>query len=134
MGRAGGLSWCWWSIGVSRVLRWWWAGVRAMWVEIPLSLWVNAVWAARRVGYVVRPYDMLADARRWWWQPQQRCRFSMGGLILPGRPAVSSADEEVIRISPATEVVSRDLADRLGIAAAWDDQRRREQGGGIGGQ
>lgn len=24
-------------------------------------------------GYWVRPYDMLADRRRWFWQKQQRC-------------------------------------------------------------
>lgn len=31
-------------------------------------------WALRRVGYWVRPYDMLADARRWFWQPRVHCR------------------------------------------------------------
>jgi hypothetical protein len=24
-------------------------------------------------GYQVRPYDMLADRRRWFWQPRTRC-------------------------------------------------------------
>lgn len=33
--------------------------------------WVR--WAATRVGYWLRPYDMLADSRRWCWQPRQRC-------------------------------------------------------------
>jgi hypothetical protein len=32
-----------------------------------------AAWAWHRVGYVLRPYDMLADRRRWFWQPRQRC-------------------------------------------------------------
>jgi hypothetical protein len=31
-------------------------------------------WAVESVGYWIRPYDMLADRRRWRWQPQQRCR------------------------------------------------------------
>jgi hypothetical protein len=35
-------------------------------------------WAFHRVGYVVRPYDMLADRRRWFWQPWQRCGWSRG--------------------------------------------------------
>lgn len=32
--------------------------------------------------YWVRPYDMLADRRRWFWQRRQRCGFSFG-LMLP---------------------------------------------------
>lgn len=31
------------------------------------------VWLAHRAGYVIRPYDMLADRRRWFWQSGQRC-------------------------------------------------------------
>lgn len=31
------------------------------------------IWAFQRIGYIVRPYDMLADARRWCWQPRQQC-------------------------------------------------------------
>jgi hypothetical protein len=42
------------------ILRWWWA---------------CAVWAVVRAGYWLRPYDMLADRRRWRWQPAQRCRI-----------------------------------------------------------
>jgi hypothetical protein len=30
-------------------------------------------WMFQHGGYVVRPYDMLADRRRWFWQPRQRC-------------------------------------------------------------
>jgi hypothetical protein len=30
-------------------------------------------WALVRVGYWLRPYDMLADRRRWFWQPAMRC-------------------------------------------------------------
>jgi hypothetical protein len=32
-------------------------------------------WALTRIGYVIRPYDMLADRRRWWWQPRTLCSF-----------------------------------------------------------
>lgn len=32
-------------------------------------------WAVRRVGYWTRPYDMLADRRRWFWQPRTRCNW-----------------------------------------------------------
>lgn len=35
--------------------------------------WSLAVWAWQRLGYVIRPYDMLADRRRWRWQPARRC-------------------------------------------------------------
>lgn len=33
-------------------------------------------------SYRVRPYDMLADRRRWFWQPRTRCA---GVLVLPAR-------------------------------------------------
>lgn len=33
-------------------------------------------WAWHRVGYLVRPYDMLADRRRWCWQPRTPCGYS----------------------------------------------------------
>lgn len=33
-------------------------------------------WLLHRIGYRLRPYDMLADRRRWWWQPRQRCGWS----------------------------------------------------------
>lgn len=33
-------------------------------------------WLAKRPGYIIRPYDMLADARRWRWQPRERCQWS----------------------------------------------------------
>ena len=33
--------------------------------------WIK--WAIGRVGYAVRPYDMLADSRRWFWQPRTPC-------------------------------------------------------------
>lgn len=35
-------------------------------------------WAAERVGYWIRPYDMIADARRWFWQRRARCGWSLG--------------------------------------------------------
>ncbi len=30
-------------------------------------------WWAVRIGYSIRPYDLLADRRRWFWQPATRC-------------------------------------------------------------
>ena len=35
--------------------------------------WALVVWAWTSVGYAIRPYDMLADRRRWRWRPAQRC-------------------------------------------------------------
>ena len=34
-------------------------------------------WYLAAVGYWIRPYDMLADRRRWFWQPAARCGFCM---------------------------------------------------------
>lgn len=41
-------------------------------------LWMEARHAATSAGYWLRPYDMLADARRWRWRPRQRCGWSYG--------------------------------------------------------
>jgi hypothetical protein len=30
------------------------------------------------VSYWIRPYDVLADARRWRWQPRYPCQFGDG--------------------------------------------------------
>lgn len=32
-----------------------------------------AYYSAVQAGYVVRPYDVLADRRRWFWQPRYPC-------------------------------------------------------------
>lgn len=50
-------------------------------------VWAEIRYAAETVGYWARPYDMLADRRRWAWQPAQRCG---GVLLLP--------DEDVERL------------------------------------
>ena len=42
-----------------------------------IAAWLK--WWLRRVGYVVRPYDMLADRRRWFWQPRARCGWFRDG-------------------------------------------------------
>lgn len=34
--------------------------------------------AATRISYWVRPYDMLADRRRWFWEPRTPCGFQCG--------------------------------------------------------
>ena len=34
---------------------------------------VKSVWW--QFAYWIRPYDMLADQRRWFWQPGQPCQF-----------------------------------------------------------
>ena len=39
-------------------------------------LFAEVRYAASSLGYWVRPYDMLADRRRWRWQPRQRCGWS----------------------------------------------------------
>ncbi len=41
-----------------------------------MLIWSHLVWVAHLIGYRVRPYDMLADRRRWCWQPRTPCGFS----------------------------------------------------------
>lgn len=43
-----------------------------------LSPWRWLRWARVQFGYWLRPYDMLADRRRWKWRPRQRC--GLGGV------------------------------------------------------
>lgn len=43
-----------------------------------LSPWRWLRWARVRLGYWVRPYDMIADRRYWRWQPATRCQFCGG--------------------------------------------------------
>lgn len=38
--------------------------------------WAVVRWLAESAGYWIRPYDMLADARRWRWQRRQRSGWS----------------------------------------------------------
>jgi hypothetical protein len=41
--------------------------------------WVYLRWAVESIGYRIRPYDMVADRRRWCWQPRTPCsRMLMG--------------------------------------------------------
>lgn len=35
--------------------------------------WAYLYWLVESAGYRLRPYDMLADRRRWFWQPRIRC-------------------------------------------------------------
>lgn len=41
-----------------------------LWYEVKSWWW----W----LSYEIRPYDMLADSRRWFWQPRKRCQWSGG--------------------------------------------------------
>lgn len=36
--------------------------------------WIASWWWS--ASYAIRPYDMLADRRRWFWQPPTPCQFS----------------------------------------------------------
>lgn len=41
-------------------------------------LFAYLAWSIETAGYWIRPYDMLADRRRWRWRPRQRCGWSYG--------------------------------------------------------
>lgn len=87
------------------------------------------LWAARRVGYWFRPYDMLADARRWRWQPRQRCQFAQGGYV----KGPDGSDTVRFRLSRGEEILTRERAEEFGLAAAWDVSQR-PRGGAIRGR
>jgi hypothetical protein len=59
----------------------------------PRRLWVEVRHAAVMAGYWLRPYDMLADRRRWRWQPRQPC--GLNGLPPETRAAVIAAIERM---------------------------------------
>jgi hypothetical protein len=87
--------------------------------------WTLARWAVQRVGYWVRPYDMLADARRWFWQPRQRCGFAQGGVIQGPRDL---GDDSVPAIlSRGCQIVDPDQAEALGLTV--EARRLRERAG-----
>jgi len=42
-------------------------GYDIRWIIASIRHWIISA------GYAIRPYDMLADRRRWFWQPRQPC-------------------------------------------------------------
>jgi hypothetical protein len=38
----------------------------------------HVLWWLVMLGYKIRPYDMIADRRRWFWQRRALCQF-LGG-------------------------------------------------------
>lgn len=53
-------------------------------------------WLVVSVGYWIRPYDMLADARRWRWQPRAKCgRQVFAELPEPTRAALVHMAESI---------------------------------------
>ncbi len=49
-----------------------WGASRAR-TTLGLRWWPKETWG--QLSYAIRPYDMLADRRRWFWQRRQRCGF-----------------------------------------------------------
>lgn len=47
-----------------------------MLARLAMRIVAEVTYAWTCVEYWVRPYDMLADARRWFWERPQRCGFS----------------------------------------------------------
>lgn len=103
------------------------AGVLLWW--LPWALRVTLVevrWWIESAGYWIRPYDMLADARRWRWRPRQRCQFAQGGYVR----ARDGSDTVPFVLSPGEEIITRERAEALGLGAAWDAEERRKGGSG----
>lgn len=40
-----------------------------------VSLWWWARYVMINIGYRIRPYDMIVDRRRWFWQPRTPCGY-----------------------------------------------------------
>lgn len=89
--------------------------------------WAVACWAVQRVGYWVRPYDMLTDARRWFWQPRQRCGFARGGVIQGPRDL--GDDSIPFMLSPGRQITDPDEAAALGLTveARWLHNRNSKE-------
>lgn len=91
--------------------------VRAPWLfRVTLG---EVRWWVESVGYWFRPYDMLADARRWRWQARTPCQ--RGGIVT----GVSDRPDLVrFLLSQGEKITTRERAVELGLAAAWDASRR----------
>lgn len=66
----------------------------------------EVAYLAARIGYAVRPYDMLADRRRWCWQPRTRC----GGVIV-------LSEEDADALNAAVQASRAQLADEAAETA-----------------
>lgn len=81
---------------------------RPLVVEIAVDVWHSTIHIAQRVGYWVRPYDMLADRRRWFWQPRQPCGLPLASV---------HRDRVTILAALATVHYGYDLSQTTGIRA-----------------
>ena len=45
----------------------------ARWAVARRHVWWWLRYTPGQLSYAIRPYDMLADRRRWFWQRRQRC-------------------------------------------------------------
>lgn len=90
---------------VRYLIRWVWAEARWLWAVVR--------WLAESAGYWIRPYDMLADARRWRWQRRQRCGWSYarGGVI---RQRTDPSDDSVPFTLDNSYVIPAHLTERYG--------------------
>jgi hypothetical protein len=61
-------------------------------------LWIEIRYAIECVGYWIRPYDMLADARRWRWQRRAPC-----WTMQPERWLAENMPPGVLATSPAPD-------------------------------
>lgn len=102
--------------------------IRMLWAHVR---WLAAVarWCVETVGYWVRPYDMLADARRWRWQPRHRCgwsQFARGGVIRG--PADRSDDSVPFMLSRCRPVTDPDEVEAFGLTVEARRMRERLRG------
>jgi hypothetical protein len=81
-------------------------------------------WALTRIGYAIRPYDMLSDRRRWRWQPRTRCS-RIWWCPPDGRPPIDITGRVAARHVPGCDRICLDTpagpcADKCAMQwAAW---------------
>lgn len=92
--------------------------MRQFWFDLRWIVASIATWA-ENLGYLVRPYDMLADRRRWFWQPRQPCARSPEALAIGRQIAgtVEHVDVDIPGIGRVVGVVDRDTRYRIDLAA-----------------
>jgi NTP pyrophosphatase (non-canonical NTP hydrolase) len=73
--------------------------VRQFWFDMRWIAASVATWA-ENLGYAIRPYDMLADRRRWFWQRRQPCGRSPEAVAM-------SRDLAVRRLAAGLDVPGR---------------------------
>lgn len=70
-------------------------------------------WLVESVGYTIRPYDMLADRRRWRWQGRTRCGpppWLLKDVPSDGQWVARSKSGQILATAPTARLIIETLA------------------------